>query len=68
MKQDRRSRQKRAAAPRQPYMGTLGGQPLDGSQYVDVVEEQVYAESRPSPDAREPHDAQPPEAGKASRN
>lgn len=30
------------------------GKPLDGSQYVDVIEEQVYADQRPSPEEQKP--------------
>lgn len=30
------------------------GKPLDGSQYVDVIEEQEYADRRPSPEEQRP--------------
>lgn len=30
------------------------GKPLDGSQYHDVVEEQVYADKRPTPEEQKP--------------
>lgn len=30
------------------------GKPLDGSQYVDVIEEQEYADRRPSPEEQKP--------------
>lgn len=55
MKQDGKSKQMHGGAP---VHGTGHGQPLDGRQYVDVVEEQLYAEQRPTLDAREPHDAE----------
>lgn len=57
MKQDGRSKQVHGAPTEPPHVGTAKGKPLDGSQYVDVVEEQEYADKRPTPDAREPHDA-----------
>ena len=37
-------------APHGPY----AGRPLDGSQYLDVVEEQEYAERRPTPEEQRP--------------
>lgn len=43
-----RESQKNAATA--PY----AGKPLDGSQYHDVVEEQVYAEQRPTPEEQRP--------------
>lgn len=30
------------------------GKPLDGSQYHDVIEEQEYAEQRPTPEEQKP--------------
>lgn len=54
MKQDGKSKQVHG----EPINGTRQGHALDGSQYVDVVEEQQYAEKRPTLDAREPHDAE----------
>lgn len=33
-----------------PYVG----RPLDGSQYVDVIEEQVYSEQRPTAEEQRP--------------
>jgi len=32
----------------------FAGRPLDGSQYLDVVEEQEYAERRPTPEEQRP--------------
>lgn len=55
MKQDAKNRQVHGGPVDQPHQGTLTNRPLDGSQYVDVVEEQVYSELRPTRDAREPH-------------
>lgn len=37
-------------APSGPYVG----RPLDGSQYIDVIEEQEYAERRPTPEEQKP--------------
>lgn len=40
-----------------PGLGPAGpyvGRPLDGSQYLDVVEEQNYADSRPSAEEQRP--------------
>jgi len=37
-------------APGGPY----AGRPLDGSQYIDVIEEQEYAERRPTPEEQRP--------------
>lgn len=37
-------------APGSPY----AGRPLDGSQYIDVIEEQEYAEQRPTPEEQKP--------------
>lgn len=34
--------------------GPYVGRPLDGSQYVDVIEEQEYADRRPSPEEQKP--------------
>jgi len=58
MKQDGRNRQVHGGPLEAPHVGTAKGRPLDGSQYVDVVEEQAYAEKRPTRDAREPHEAE----------
>ncbi|HEY8605567.1 MAG TPA: hypothetical protein VIM12_00470 [Noviherbaspirillum sp.] len=42
-------------SPAGPYVG----RPLDGSQYLDVVEEQEYANRRPAPDEQRPRFASP---------
>lgn len=34
--------------------GPFAGRPLDGSQYLDVIEEQEYAERRPTPEEQRP--------------
>jgi hypothetical protein len=65
MKQDPKSRQIHGGQPAAGHEG----RPLDGSQYVDVIEEQRYAELRPTLDAREPHtapDGHRPEPGSQS--
>lgn len=31
------------------------GHPLDGSQYHNIIEEQVYSEQRPGPSENKPH-------------
>ncbi len=41
---------RRTAIPAGPY----AGKPLDGSQYIDVVEEQEYADRRPTPEEQKP--------------
>jgi hypothetical protein len=41
---------KSATPARSPY----AGKPLDGSQYLDVIEEQEYAERRPTADEQKP--------------
>ncbi|HEX7636091.1 MAG TPA: hypothetical protein VF427_12530 [Noviherbaspirillum sp.] len=49
-----------ADAASQPVMrkavidGTVIGKPIDGSQYLEVVEEQEYAERRPTPEEQKP--------------
>ncbi len=40
----------KTSAPHGPY----AGRPLDGSQYLDVAEEQEYAERRPTPEEQRP--------------
>lgn len=30
------------------------GRPMDGSQYIDVIEEQEYADRRPTPEEQRP--------------
>jgi hypothetical protein len=44
-----------SAAPRTaaPASGWVG-KPLDGSQYIDVIEEQEYADRRPSAEEQRP--------------
>ena len=37
-----------------PTQGPYAGKPLDGSQYRDVIEEQEYADRRPSPEEQKP--------------
>lgn len=41
---------KQAGQPASPF----AGKPLDGSQYIDVIEEQEYADRRPSPEEQKP--------------
>lgn len=66
MKQDGKNLQGHGTPLEQPHAGTRPGQPLDGSQYIDVIEEQRYSEQPPTRDAREPHLArQPAEPGAA---
>jgi hypothetical protein len=39
--------------PHQTELPTpFAGKPLDGSQYLDVIEEQKYSEQRPEPERR----------------
>jgi hypothetical protein len=42
--------------PRKPVTG-YAGKPLDGSQYLDIIEEQKYAEQRPTPEEQKPRRA-----------
>lgn len=42
--------EQKAQAPAVPY----AGKPLDGSQYHDVIEEQIYSEQRPRPEEEQP--------------
>ncbi|HJV88532.1 MAG TPA: hypothetical protein VJ698_23910 [Noviherbaspirillum sp.] len=38
-----------------PFIGNpYAGKPLDGSQYLDVIEEQEYADRRPTPEEQKP--------------
>ncbi len=39
---------------KQTVKGSFVGKPLDGSQYIDVIEEQEYAEQRPTPEEQKP--------------
>lgn len=61
MKQDGKSLQEHGTPQEAPHVGTRPGHALDGSQYHDVIEEQRYAEQRPTRDAREPHPERDPE-------
>lgn len=50
---------KNAPAPPQPKQAVpppppFAGKPLDGSQYLDVIEEQQYAEKRSTPEEEKP--------------
>lgn len=47
---------KQAGTPQQGAKAPMpfAGKPLDGSQYHDVIEEQEYAERRPSPEEQAP--------------
>lgn len=49
----RKTDPKKAATPNVPA-SPFAGRPLDGSQYVDVVEEQEYADRRPSAEEQRP--------------
>lgn len=40
--------------PGSAVQGAFAGKPLDGSQYIDVVEEQEYADRRPTPEEQKP--------------
>lgn len=44
---------KKVQVPIAPRSGWVG-KPVDGSQYIDVVEEQEYADRRPSPEEQMP--------------
>lgn len=37
-----------------PIERGFAGKPLDGSQYIDVIEEQEYADRRPSAEEQKP--------------
>lgn len=43
-----------AKQPPAPAQSPYAGKPLDGSQYVDVIEEQEYADQRPTPEEQKP--------------
>ena len=52
-----KSRQKRKAvdaSTRTPATGPFAGRPIDGGQYFDVVEEQEYADRRPTQEEQRP--------------
>jgi hypothetical protein len=41
-------------AEKQTLKNGYVGKPLDGSQYIDVIEEQEYADRRPTPEEQKP--------------
>lgn len=52
--------------------GPYAGKPLDGSQYHDVIDEQRYADQRPTPEEQKPrfsylHKREEPRRGKARK-
>lgn len=49
----RKADAKKAAQKNVPG-GPFAGRPLDGSQYIDVVEEQEYADRRPTAEEQRP--------------
>lgn len=55
---DKHSQQQAGQHPAQSPVtsvdGTVATHPIDGSQYLDVVEEQEYADRRPSPEEQKP--------------
>lgn len=57
MKKSTRKSQGTTASPQKqaiPPPTGFAGKPLDGSQYVDVIEEQEYADRRPSAEEQKP--------------
>lgn len=50
----RKSEAKKAALDKQVMENPFAGHPLDGSQYMDVVEEQEYADRRPTAEEQRP--------------
>jgi hypothetical protein len=42
------------AAHQSEIPSPYAGKPLDGSQFLDVIEEQKYAEQRPTPEEQRP--------------
>ncbi len=59
---NRGTQQTSAYTVHSPFIGNpYAGKPLDGSQYVDVVEEQEYADRRPTPEEQKPRFAFEPE-------
>ena len=56
MKKTSRKTQRAAttAKPTPPATSGYVGRPLDGSQYIDVIEEQEYADRRASPEEEKP--------------
>lgn len=58
--------------PPRPAPGPYAGKPLDGSQYHDVIDEQQYADQRPTPEEQQPrfsyeHKQKEPDRGKARK-
>lgn len=53
---NRDSRKKHDAKKPVPPLPTVGA-PLDGSQYLNIIEEQVYSEQRPSREEQRPRHA-----------
>lgn len=49
----RKTDPKKAAAQNIP-VSPFAGRPMDGSQYLDVIEEQEYADRRPTPEEQRP--------------
>ena len=45
-------RQERTVTP--TVVSPYAGKPLDGSQYIDVIEEQEYADQRPTAEEQRP--------------
>lgn len=50
----RRSKAGKVAPPTPAADGPYAGKPLDGSQFIDVIEEQEYADRRPTPEEQKP--------------
>ncbi len=51
----RRIPQKPVYTVHSPFIGNpYAGKPLDGSQYLDVIEEQEYADRRPTQEEQKP--------------
>lgn len=48
--------------------GTLKTHPIDGSQYVDVIEEQEYADRRPTAEEQKPRFSYLHKAGDAEQD
>jgi len=42
------------AAEKNVPASPFAGRPMDGSQYIDVIEEQEYADRRPTPEEQRP--------------
>ncbi|HYD63492.1 MAG TPA: hypothetical protein VEC35_24265 [Noviherbaspirillum sp.] len=50
----RKTDAKKSAARIQTPPSPFAGRPMDGSQYVDVIEEQEYADRRPTAEEQRP--------------